>query len=492
MDKFFRSSFAVILASAWLALGCGGGPATQTTHGGTGSHGTASTSASTSGSGAGGDATTSTATSTGAGGGSGGAGGAPMVTQLFVDALGGNDANPGTEQKPFKTLTRALSIATSGQTVELYSGTYDQINGETFPEAVPDGVTVAAVVAGEAVVMGDPGSSGGDVIGVEFAGGGTLRNLQIQGFESALGLSGSANVTCEGCAISNGGAAFALNDDARLTMTGGELYDLGPSCSGAVGYTAGASLVTLDGVNVHDIGSSFSLQDMSNVILQDGTIDNVGSSGCAGSDFEGDTFDMQGSSGLELDGTTVSGGPGWAIMVWSGAGVVLTNASISSPNGIDVAGDTEVTIDGTTFSGVAGEASGTVGVSVGSAGAMVTMTNASIGGFGTGVLAELGATQLRGTTIENVTTAVVVQGGSVDLGSLADPGGNTLKTEGTGLEVWAGADVLVQAVGNTWIPSVQGADASGHYTFGELTGPYGLTAPSPCNFSIAAGSKVDD
>jgi len=65
---------------------------------------------------------------------------------LFVDPATGKDANPGTQSKPFKTLTKALSKAKAGDTVRLAGGVYSKAtNGEAFSAAglpVPARVTL--------------------------------------------------------------------------------------------------------------------------------------------------------------------------------------------------------------------------------------------------------------------------------------------------------------------------------------------------------------
>jgi hypothetical protein len=64
------------------------------------------------------------------------------ITQWFVSTAG-NDGNAGTSAaKPFKTITKALSLAQRGQTVFVKPGTYDGPNGEVFPLKVPAGVTL--------------------------------------------------------------------------------------------------------------------------------------------------------------------------------------------------------------------------------------------------------------------------------------------------------------------------------------------------------------
>jgi len=88
-----------------------------------------------------------TATGCGGGGAQGGGGDLPLVFDLYVDAVAGSEANPGTAALPFKTLTAALVAASSGMSVHVAPGTYDAANGEAFPLLVPAGVSVVGDIA---------------------------------------------------------------------------------------------------------------------------------------------------------------------------------------------------------------------------------------------------------------------------------------------------------------------------------------------------------
>jgi hypothetical protein len=81
--------------------------------------------------------------------------------------------------------------------------------------------------------------------------------------------------------------------------------------------------------------------------------------------------------------------------------------------------------------------------------------------------------KIRDTVIDVTTLAnwggLMIAAGSastIDLGTLAEPGGNTFvqrnATQNTALRLNMQA-ITVQAVGNTWTPNQQGADAQGHY-----------------------------
>jgi hypothetical protein len=67
---------------------------------------------------------------------------APIV---YVDAINGNDSNPGTSAAPYKTITFALH--TDAQTVFVKPGTYDVANGESFPFIVNANVRLVGNVA---------------------------------------------------------------------------------------------------------------------------------------------------------------------------------------------------------------------------------------------------------------------------------------------------------------------------------------------------------
>lgn len=63
--------------------------------------------------------------------------------QLWVNPQMGNDATAdGSEQAPFRTLTRALEQARSQTVIQLSSGTYSEQTGEVFPILLKPGVTV--------------------------------------------------------------------------------------------------------------------------------------------------------------------------------------------------------------------------------------------------------------------------------------------------------------------------------------------------------------
>jgi hypothetical protein len=79
-----------------------------------------------------------------------------------------------------------------------------------------------------------------------------------------------------------------------------------------------------------------------------------------------------------------------------------------------------------------------------------------------------GTTVMAGSDAANGTDAIRIDGSlssTYDFGTVNDPGNNTIlgsATDRTGLRLMQ-TGATVYAVGNTWTPSVQGADAAGHY-----------------------------
>src|SRR5690606_18902326 len=56
------------------------------------------------------------------------------AAEIWVDAVNGNDQNPGTAAQPVKSLTRGLALAQAGDTVFVLPGVYStMLTGEVFP-----------------------------------------------------------------------------------------------------------------------------------------------------------------------------------------------------------------------------------------------------------------------------------------------------------------------------------------------------------------------
>jgi parallel beta-helix repeat protein len=94
------------------------------------------------------------------------------MATLYVNPTNGNDAQDGSQGAPFKTITKALSQASAGTTIQLAAGDYTSNSGESFPLEIPS----------EVKVVGNEDTKGN---GISINGYGEYNNLTF----------GSSNIT---------------------------------------------------------------------------------------------------------------------------------------------------------------------------------------------------------------------------------------------------------------------------------------------------------
>jgi len=119
---------------------------------------------------------------------------------------------------------------------------------------------------------------------------------------------------------------------------------------------------------------------------------------------------------------------------------------------------------------------------------MIT-NNRGLGIYIQGVSASVtGTLKMRGSTVSGNGLGIdVFDFGVADFGTVADPGGNTFAGN-TELNIDCDGNFgagLVPAVGNTWQPNVQGADAQGHYAASTVQGPVAFVNGN--NFELGSG-----
>lgn len=101
----------------------------------------------------------------------------------------------GTPNRPFLTLTKALSVAAAGDTVLLGAGTYSA--GESWPQSSTGNLSLPAPKIPAGIVLEGQSSDKGAVVlqgagktagssGLIFAGSATVRNLTLKDFRFAL------------------------------------------------------------------------------------------------------------------------------------------------------------------------------------------------------------------------------------------------------------------------------------------------------------------
>ncbi|MDF3066732.1 MAG: hypothetical protein K0R38_2333 [Polyangiaceae bacterium] len=423
-------------------------------------------------------------------GGSSGAGGEgpeQPFSGLYI-GVDGSDTAAGTEAAPFETLAKAASVAQPGDTIVFLDGTFPMSNQVV---KIPAGVNVMAKNAGQANITsgtsaavfeleGDSHFSGLKVTDAQyvlrFAGGvaaqGTVTIENSSFFnctQLCLGLTGSASAVVlgsEGEVLGNGGQGFAIvSDTATISVSGGILRNYG---SGAIFRGRGESSVSLSKVSFEGgTGPVLTLQNEAVGQLQDVKVaaasamlfeqSNTSELIVTGSDIAtsvtaSNCFVVNDGKLLEIEGSKVHG-CGTGVKSLLPQELRLSNSEFydHSVGGADLSanGTRSVVIDGCKFYD-----SSLIGMRIGNGGTVLDL-------------------KMRDTSVDITSTAnwhaIMLDGtnaSTIDLGTLADPGGNTFLQRAASLSSAMRLQfqsVTIQAVGNTWTPSAQGANAQGKY-----------------------------
>lgn len=445
--------------------------------------------------------------------GAAGEGGAPVAEfhGLYI-GVAGDDLGDGTPSDPFKTLEHAASLAQFGDTIVFLDGTFALAGTQSI--VIPAGVDLKAENAGQATLSGGTAASlltltgATRISGLKFTGqqrvaefaGAAIATVEDSTFTncaySCFVLSGETllNVNgAQGAVLGNGGAAFAmLNEAASIRVTGGTLQNYG---AGGIFRATQSASVSLSDVDVLDgTGLVLSLKNEA-VAVVDGA--NVATKGQA-------LFDQTDASQLSVKGSDLS--------IMAGTPYQCFNLPATAKLAIE---DTKVHGCGTGIKGAVPEALKLVdsefydlsfgGLDLdtgggGNPGGVVTIDGCSfhdvaytamrLGGPATMLELTMRNTVVDVTTLANW-NGVILNGSNasvIDLGTLANPGNNTFlqhaATLASALAIQMQA-VTVQAVGNTWTASVQGADNAGHYavktgkTLDETSTTAGLNFTKP-------------
>lgn len=449
----------------------------------------------------------------------------------FVDVGAGSDANACSQAAPCKTIAKAASGAAAGSTIYLADGSYGsttQGSGAT----IPDGVTLRAINVGAATLAKVPLSfaGSGSLVGVVLdQENGTCASVSASATAGSPTLAiGGVLIRCLGAlnlggnvaaTMSPGGLAgelytaglpggynpvIALTGSAQLRVQGGVFNgnNVGAAAFGGGFITVAASAsLTLDHATLRNrLGVGLSLAGNASAVLHNGAlIDHVGA---AGNCRTAASIVIDGAVNLQLDQAQISNSPNSAICVgggFPGATLVLNQSTLSN-NASGVSSDGGGTPSSATLTATGTSLIGNgYGINWTDAGnSHFELSGLTVTGNGTGIQLTPAATgssfKLRNSTLSNNSSAgVALFYHGIDLGSSADPGGNTFTgNAGTGLKANINAGESCQAVGNTWIPGQQGADANGHYSVGQAYTPVPKTGPaSGKNYSMAYAASLD-
>ncbi|HUK33023.1 MAG TPA: DUF1565 domain-containing protein, partial [Vicinamibacterales bacterium] len=100
----------------------------------------------------------------------------------FVNPNTGLDTNPGIAGSPFRTITHALSVALSGDTISAAAGIYDALSGETFPLHLKDGVAIVGAGPASSTIDGQGAVTGLDNALFENSGTDLGPTTRLSGF----------------------------------------------------------------------------------------------------------------------------------------------------------------------------------------------------------------------------------------------------------------------------------------------------------------------
>lgn len=332
---------------------------------------------------------------------------------LYVSTTG-SDSNTGANLvSALRSFGKAMSIAVSGQTVRFASGTYGAATGDTFAQQVPNGVSLERNGTAGAVKFLSNGS--GSLV---LAGSANLTDLSVEGFAMPLGITtGTQTLTRFGSVGATG--AMLISGDAKVTWASGSI----------TGDPASTEMLLI--------------QDTASLTWNNAVLSSQ-SADCA-SGFV--ALRAVGDTSVTITGINLSG-------KWTTPLVFDNNGTISVSNG--------------SLNNECGATVGSMAVSD-SPTATVNIFNCYFGGQL--LLTPVKSLKIRDSSF-HAAAGLYFQGGNwlglpIDLGKASDPGKNRFGATTTSAVVgFSVSNMTIDAAGNEWVPSQQGADAQGRYAAG--------------------------
>jgi len=437
---------------------------------------------------------------------------AAAVRGVYVSKTGYDDAS-GTREAPFATLEHAASVAVSGETIAFLDGDYD---ASVAPSriTIADGVDIAAEDPGNVTLS----HAGGPLLGL--AGTTHIDGIAFDGYAQVLQALGSGSVTISATSFTDcasGATALEVGGTASVTLSGSPSTEWGNCSSFASVYDSGT--LNVDGGIVRDFTdttSGFLLRatgsatvTTTHVQLLDGTQP---------------ALSLSGTATATLDDTTISLSVGNLVAVNDQSSIAITGSELEvqpataplySCIQVSMNGTGAVSVTDTRIHGCSNAMNGSIpavlslvrseiydmtfdGLELQSGeGGVIDITDCSFhdttnfgarlgGGY---IGANMVRLSVRGTTFTTATEALRLSGdvsSTWDLGTLAEPGGNTFLADTSGLKFTSAVD-FISAVGNTWHPSGQSADGNGQYSASNPGDVLEVTSGVGLNYDDNAG-----
>jgi hypothetical protein len=329
----------------------------------------------------------------------------PDVVEVaaITSAPAGADTDLGTAAAPFRTVTRAVAAAGSGDTIQLLDGDYDAKAGEAWNATLPPNLTILgqSMTGTTLVGPGTGGANGSGTSGLLAPGGLTLKGLTLSGFDTAVAATGSGALTLNDVTVSGAGTAAvdAQAAGVAVTITGGALGStqdtirLGDACASCVLDVTGT---TLDGSSMG--GHTVEVSAMATG--SKATLRMV--------DVRGDISVLADAGALSVSGSTIK-------EIGSEA-----RGTINFMGGALDVSDTTITLNADNFG-------------INFAGATLTASGVTIEGGHYGIYQLSGNVKLRGTKIRDyVFMGYYLAQGDLDLGTATDPGDDAFSTSTVG------------------------------------------------------------
>ncbi len=181
--------------------------------------------------------------------------------EYFVSPFGDDSLGDGSASNPWRSVTRAMQAAGSGEQIQVGAGTYDSFNGEAFPVVVKDGVSLIGPITGTGTATLDGANvfvpllvvaSNADPTVIQF--------LRFDGEVNIIEVSGNpADLLIADCVFLGGQKALnheAAGDEAQLRFLRNTAINMAVDALTWVA-TGGAGLThTLEITDNHFVGAS--------------------------------------------------------------------------------------------------------------------------------------------------------------------------------------------------------------------------------------------
>ena len=373
----------------------------------------------------------------------------------------GDDANDGLVL-PVKTLKHAIGLAAANAkitSIVLASGRYATAGGETFPYSVPASLTIVGPAGGGAILAGSMTEQGMVVDG------GALKDLELEDFTTAISAIGPATLT--GLQVRTNMVALHAEATAPLNIDNLDISGSVATCATGIVLTGSTSLVAATLVT-RNLGTTLDARDQSSIDVSKASI--VGDRGCTQA-----VMPITSSGTFTISDSTLDGGhDGISLSPKAGALQATIRDSVLRNFKRDA-----VIGGSSNGSSVSLQMTGTGLLNNGQGGAELfagtwSLTNVTAKqNAAFGIYLEDGDLVMRGCTVtENDNGVSLLFPSRVDLGTIDNLGNNILQNNTYVGLYYDSSRIQVDAIGNTWNPSVQGADIFGRYsTVAILQGP---------------------